>query len=54
MADDPKLTPAEKAKVAVLVGRMCKRSIAGDHVYLTDLQRKVDRILDRARQRGTV
>ncbi|MCZ7417682.1 DUF6257 family protein [Streptomyces sp. WMMC897] len=52
MAADPKLTSVEKAKVAYLTGRMCKRSIAGEQVDLSDLQCKVDHILDRARERA--
>ncbi|MFD4999840.1 DUF6257 family protein [Streptomyces buecherae] len=53
---DPKLTVAEKAKVAWYVARMAKRGIADDRerggvVYQGDLERKVDRILDQARQR---
>ncbi|GAA2386978.1 hypothetical protein GCM10010420_07340 [Streptomyces glaucosporus] len=51
MAHEPRLTAAEKARVTVLVARMCKRNIAGDAVDLSDLQRKVDRILDGARAR---
>ncbi|MFG2226129.1 DUF6257 family protein [Streptomyces sp. NPDC048644] len=48
---DPKLTAAEKAKLTVLVGRMCKRGLAGDHVDQSDLERRVDQILDGARER---
>ncbi|WP_406211129.1 DUF6257 family protein [Streptomyces decoyicus] len=48
---DPKLTTAEKARIAVLVGRMCKRDLAGPDVHQGDLQRRVDRILDGARER---
>lgn len=50
--NDPPLTAAETAKVAWYTARMAKRSIAGDDVYLKDLQRKVDRILDGARRRA--
>lgn len=49
---DPPLTALEKARIAGLIGRMCKRSIAGPNVYQADLQRKVDRILDQARKRA--
>ncbi|KIZ18648.1 DUF6257 family protein [Streptomyces natalensis] len=49
--DDPKLTTTEKARIAVLVGRMCKRHIAGPDVHQRDLERRVDRILDGARER---
>ncbi|WP_310725056.1 DUF6257 family protein [Streptomyces sp. N2A] len=48
---DPKLTATEKARIAVLVGRMCKRDFAGPNVHQGDLQRRVDRILDGARER---
>ncbi|WP_327226367.1 DUF6257 family protein [Streptomyces platensis] len=48
---DPKLTATEKARIAVLVGRMCKRDLAGPDVHQGDLQRKVDRIIDGARER---
>jgi len=51
---DPKLTATEKARIAVLVGRMCKRELAGPgRVHQGDLQRRVDRILDDARERET-
>ncbi|MFH8368865.1 DUF6257 family protein [Streptomyces sp. NPDC018031] len=48
---EPKLTAAEKAKVAVLVARMCKRGVAGEDVYQGDLERRIDRIIDGARKR---
>ncbi|MFI1160215.1 DUF6257 family protein [Streptomyces sioyaensis] len=48
---EPKLTAGEKARIAVLVGRMCKRDLAGPNVHQGDLQRKVDRIIDGARER---
>ncbi|MFJ9418342.1 MULTISPECIES: DUF6257 family protein [unclassified Streptomyces] len=51
MAQDPKLTATEKAKLAVLVGRMCKRDLAGPDVHQDDLERRFDRILDGARKR---
>ncbi|MEE4544184.1 DUF6257 family protein [Streptomyces sp. V4-01] len=50
--DDPPLTGAEAAKVAWLVARMAKRSLAGEDVYFADLQRKLDRILKAARERA--
>ncbi|MEU2115220.1 DUF6257 family protein [Streptomyces sp. NPDC016459] len=31
---------------------MCKRSIASDTVYQGDLEEKIDRIIDRARERA--
>jgi len=53
---EPKLTGGEKAKVAWLVARMAKRGIAASNsptgdVHQGDLQRKVDRITDRAAER---
>lgn len=48
---DPKLTATEKVRVAGLVARMCKRDLAGPDVHQADLQRRVDRILDGARER---
>ncbi|MEU9498173.1 DUF6257 family protein [Streptomyces sp. NPDC048196] len=52
MAQEPPLTAAEKAKVTLLTARMCKRSLAGEDVDLSDLQRKVERILDTAAKRA--
>ncbi|MFF3316957.1 DUF6257 family protein [Streptomyces sp. NPDC003035] len=49
---DPKLTAGEHAKVAYYVARMAKRSLAGETVHMGDLERKVDRIIDRARKRA--
>lgn len=51
MATDGKLTAADKAQVAWYVARMAKRSLAGENVYLGDLQAKADRVIDRARTR---
>ncbi|MEU7283372.1 DUF6257 family protein [Streptomyces sp. NPDC045431] len=48
---DPKLSTTEKAKVAYYVARMCKRGLAGETVHQTDLERKVERVIDSARQR---
>ncbi|SOE13677.1 hypothetical protein SAMN06272775_4653 [Streptomyces sp. 2323.1] len=48
---DPKLTAGEKARIAGLVARMCKRDMAGPNVHQGDLQRRVNRILDGARER---
>ncbi|MFJ5287813.1 DUF6257 family protein [Streptomyces sp. NPDC088348] len=48
---EPKLTAREKAQVAGYVARMCKRGIAGEHVYQGDLERKVERVIDGARKR---
>ncbi|RST18542.1 hypothetical protein E2C00_27575 [Streptomyces sp. WAC05374] len=50
---EPKLTAGEKAKVTYYVARMCKRSIAGEDVHQADLKRKVDRVIENARKRGT-
>ncbi|MFE3016710.1 DUF6257 family protein [Streptomyces sp. NPDC059256] len=55
--DEPRLTAAEKAKVAVLVLRMAKRGIADPDrhghgtVDLTDLERRVEQVIDGARKR---
>ncbi|MFG2872931.1 DUF6257 family protein [Streptomyces sp. NPDC048338] len=48
----PKLTAGEHARIAWNVARMCKRSIASESVYQGDLEKKVDRIIDRARERA--
>ncbi|MFD5114853.1 DUF6257 family protein [Streptomyces sp. NPDC058391] len=48
---EPKLTNGEKAKVALLVARMAKRGIAGEDVYLGDLEQKIDRVIDGAAKR---
>jgi hypothetical protein len=50
--NDPPLTGAEAAKVAWYVARMAKRGIAGEDVDLTDLKRKLDAVLDGARERA--
>ena len=51
LPDEPKLTAGETTKVAWLVARMTKRAVAGEGVYQGDLERKVERILEGARQR---
>ena len=51
MSDNPKLTAGEAAQVAWYVARMCKRSLASETVHQGDLERKVERILDKARKR---
>ena len=56
MASDPKLTIGDKAKVAWYVVRMAKRGLADDRqsggrVHQGDLERKMDRVLDKARKR---
>jgi hypothetical protein len=50
--DDPPLTGREAAKVAWLIARMAKRGVAGEDADLSDLKRKLDRILDGARERA--
>ncbi|MFF8604996.1 DUF6257 family protein [Streptomyces sp. NPDC015346] len=49
---DPKLTAGETAKVAYYVARMAKRSIASETVHQGDLERKVERVIDKARKRA--
>ncbi|MFV6032335.1 DUF6257 family protein [Streptomyces sp. NPDC056264] len=48
----PPLTAGEKAKFAWYIGRMAKRGLSGETVYQGDLEKKVDRILDGARERA--
>lgn len=53
---EPLLTAGEKAKVAWYIGRMAKRGIAASNsptgdVHQGDLQRKVERITDKAAKR---
>ncbi|MEV7530968.1 DUF6257 family protein [Streptomyces hydrogenans] len=50
--DHPPLTTGEKAKFGWYIARMAKRGIAGENVYQGDLEKKVDRLLDRARERA--
>lgn len=50
-ADEPRLTVGEKAKVTWYVARMCKRHIAGENVDQSDLEAKVDGVIDDARRR---
>ncbi|WP_435245297.1 DUF6257 family protein [Streptomyces sp. NRRL F-5630] len=54
---EPKLTAAEKTKVAYYIARMAKRGLADDRqyggrVHQGDLERKLDRVLDGARRRA--
>ncbi|MET8297209.1 DUF6257 family protein [Streptomyces sp. NPDC005180] len=51
MAKDPKFTAREVAQIGWYMARMAKRGIAGENVHLGDLERKVDRIIDGARER---
>ncbi|MFJ9027301.1 DUF6257 family protein [Streptomyces sp. NPDC102274] len=48
---EPKLTAGEKARVAVLVVRMTKRCAVSEDIDRSDLERRVDRIIDGARKR---
>ncbi|MFI8290163.1 DUF6257 family protein [Streptomyces sp. NPDC085614] len=48
---NPKLTAGETAQVAWYVARMAKRCIASESVDCSDLERKVDRVIERARKR---
>ncbi|MFC7964939.1 DUF6257 family protein [Streptomyces cinereoruber] len=48
----PKLTAREHAQVAWAVARMAKRCVAGEQVDRTDLERRVDRVIDGARKRA--
>ncbi|MER5889907.1 DUF6257 family protein [Streptomyces sp. NPDC001941] len=53
-SSEPRLTVGEKTRVALYVARMAKRSLADGHtgrVYQEDLQRRVDRVIDKARER---
>ncbi|MGW1985410.1 DUF6257 family protein [Streptomyces collinus] len=55
-SNQPRLTTGEKAQLAWYVARMAKRGLADDREYggrvdHSDLQRKFDRVLDRARRR---
>ncbi|WP_411142553.1 DUF6257 family protein [Streptomyces sp. x-80] len=52
MAQTPPLTVGEKARIAGLTARMCKRHLAGENVDQSDLERRIDRILDGARKRA--
>ncbi|MFE5718377.1 DUF6257 family protein [Streptomyces erythrochromogenes] len=51
MAQDPKFTAREITQIGWYTARMAKRGIAGENVHLGDLQKKVDRIIDGARER---
>ncbi|MFF9185501.1 DUF6257 family protein [Streptomyces misionensis] len=55
-SNEPRLTVGEKAELAWLVARMAKRGMADDRQFggrvdQDDLQRKFDRVLERARKR---
>lgn len=56
MQPQPRLTARETARVAVLVARMAKRGLADDRVMggrvdQSDLQHRVDQIIEGARKR---
>ncbi|MFD6913793.1 DUF6257 family protein [Streptomyces virginiae] len=51
MAKDPKFTAKETAQIGWYIARMAKRGIASQTVYQGDLERKVERIIDGARER---
>jgi hypothetical protein len=48
---DPKFTTAETAKLTWLIARMAKRGIASQTVDQSDLERKVEKVIDGARKR---
>lgn len=50
--DDPPFTISETAQLSWCVARMAKRGLAGDDVDQTDMQRKIDRIVRKARKRA--
>lgn len=50
--NDPPFTAAEATKLGWYIARMGKRSVAGPNVDQSDLQKKVDRIVDGARKRA--
>ncbi|WP_037631377.1 DUF6257 family protein [Streptomyces erythrochromogenes] len=51
MAKEPKFTAKETAQLGWYIARMAKRGIASETVHQGDLERKVDRIIDGARER---
>ncbi|MET8506023.1 DUF6257 family protein [Streptomyces sp. NPDC004787] len=48
----PQLTVGEHARIALNVARMAKRCLAGENADRSDLERNVNRILDRAHKRA--
>ncbi|MFF9341617.1 DUF6257 family protein [Streptomyces sp. NPDC014773] len=48
----PPLTVGEGVKFGWYIARMAKRGIASETVYQGDLEKKVDKLLDRARERA--
>ncbi|MFB7054454.1 DUF6257 family protein [Streptomyces vinaceus] len=51
MAKDPKFTAREVAQIGWYTARMAKRGIASETVHLGDLERKVEKVIDGARER---
>ena len=51
MGQDVRLTAGEKARIAGLSGRACKRLVAGEDVYIDDLTGRIDAITEQAAQR---
>ncbi|MGY4392125.1 DUF6257 family protein [Streptomyces sp. TE12347] len=51
MGKDPKFTAKETAQIGWYIARMAKRGIASETVHQGDLERKVERIIDGARER---
>ncbi|MGW1517566.1 DUF6257 family protein [Streptomyces sp. NPDC002287] len=51
MAKDPKFTAREITQIGWYTARMAKRGLAGETVYQGDLEKKLDRIIDTARER---
>jgi hypothetical protein len=51
MSDEPQYTAGEKIRLAALIARGAKRSLAGEGVYLADLDRRIERIKEGARKR---
>lgn len=49
---EPHYTAGEKARIALLIGRMCKRAAAGPDVHQADLIRRIDRIKEGALKRA--
>jgi hypothetical protein len=49
--DEPQYTTGEKLRLAALIARGAKRSLAGENVYLADLDQRIERIKDGARKR---
>ncbi|MEU5214731.1 DUF6257 family protein [Streptomyces sp. NPDC020807] len=48
---NPQLSIREGLQAGWYVARMAKRGLAGEGVYQGDLEKKVDRVIDKARRR---